>query len=288
MLTVQVLINALVLGCLYACIAIGFSLVWGVLNVINLIHGSFIVLGAYLAWGAHQWLAIAPWYSLAIAAPLFFGLGYLLQRLVLNRVITAPVLVTLTLTFGLDLILNNVMIYYFKADYRKLILSPPMGSVSIFDVVVPVDRLVATASALALTGLLYLVLRRSRIGRAIVAVRLDRDAAVLMGVDVKSIYAIAFGLGATLAGCAGVLMSLIFPISPLTSSTFLGKAFVVCVLGGLGSVSGALAGGLLLALVEGVGSTLFGPAHATTLSFGLLIVFLIVRPQGLVGRKGFE
>jgi branched-chain amino acid transport system permease protein len=284
----QVLINALVLGCLYACIAIGFSLVWGVLNVINLIHGSFIVLGAYLAWGLYQALAIPPWYVLLIAAPLFFILGYLLQWLLLNRVISAPVLVTLTLTFGLDLILNNAMIYYFKADYRKLTLSPPMGSISLFDVVVPVDRVVATGFALALTGVLYLILRRLRVGRAIVAVRLDRDAAVLMGVDVKSIYAIAFGLGAALAGCAGVLMALIFPISPLTSSAFLGKAFVVCVLGGLGSVSGALAGGLLLALVESIGSTFLGPSHATTLSFALLIVFLIARPQGLLGRKGFE
>jgi branched-chain amino acid transport system permease protein len=284
----QILINALVLGCLYACIAIGFSLVWGVLNVINLIHGSFIVLGAYLAFGLYYSLHLSPWHAVVVAAPLFFVLGYLLQRLLLNRVIDAPVLVTLTLTFGLDLILNNAMIYFFKADYRKLTLAPPLGSVSVLDVVVPVDRLIATLAALALTGLLYLLLRRSRVGRAIVAVRLDRDAAVLMGVNVEQIYAIAFGLGAALAGCAGVLMALIFPISPLTSSGYLGKAFVVCVLGGLGSVSGALAGGLLLALVEGVGSTLFGPSHATTLSFVLLIVFLILRPQGLLGRKGFE
>jgi branched-chain amino acid transport system permease protein len=284
----QILVNALVLGCLYACIAIGFSLVWGVLNVINLIHGSFIVLGSYLAWGLYQSLSIPPWYALVVAAPLFFILGYLLQRLLLNRVITAPVLVTLTLTFGLDLILNNAMIYFFKADYRKLSLNPPMGSVSLFNVVVPVDRLLATVFALALTLVLYLVLRRLRVGRAIVAVRLDRDAAVLMGVDVKSIYAIAFGLGAALAGCAGVLMALIFPISPLTAPTFLAKAFVVCVLGGLGSVSGALAGGLLLALVESVGATYLGPSYATTLSFVLLILFLIVRPQGLLGRKGFE
>ncbi|CAN5309875.1 branched-chain amino acid ABC transporter permease [soil metagenome] len=288
MLAAQVLINALVLGCLYACIAIGFSLVWGVLNVINLIHGSFIVLGAYLAWGLYQSLHISPWYALVVAASAFFVLGYVIQRLILNRVITAPVLVTLTLTFGLDLILNNAMIYYFKADYRKLTLTPPMGSISLFDVVVPIDRLIATAAALALTGVLYLILRRLRVGRAIVAVRLDRDAAKLMGVDVNSIYAIAFGLGAALAGCAGVLMALIFPISPLTSTAYLGKAFVVCVLGGLGSVSGALAGGILLALIEGIGSTLIGPAHATTLSFALLIVFLIVRPQGLLGRKGFE
>lgn len=288
MLAAQVLINALVLGCLYACIAIGFSLVWGVLNVINLIHGSFIVLGAYLAWGLYQSLHISPWYVLVLAAPLFFVIGYMIQRVILNRVITAPVLVTLTLTFGLDLILNNAMIYYFKADYRKLTLTPPMGSISLFDVVVPVDRLIATAAALALTGVLYLILRRLRVGRAIVAVRLDRDAATLMGVNVNSIYAIAFGLGTALAGCAGVLMALIFPISPLTSTAYLGKAFVVCVLGGLGSVSGALAGGILLALIEGVGSTLIGPAHATTLSFALLIVFLILRPQGLLGRKGFE
>ena len=288
MLAAQVLINAVVLGCLYACIAIGFSLVWGVLNVINLIHGSFVVLGAYLAWALYQWLGILPWYALLVAGPLFFALGYLVQRGILNRVITAPVLVTLTLTFGLDLILNNAMIYFFKADYRKLILVPPTGSVSLFGVVVPVDRLMATALALVLTGLLYLVLRRTRVGRAIIAVRLDRDAAVLMGVDVRNIYAIAFGLGAALAGSAGVLMALIFPISPLTAPEFLGKAFVVCVLGGLGSVSGALAGGLLLALIESIGSTLIGPSHATTLSFILLIVFLIVRPQGLLGRRGFE
>jgi len=288
MLVAQILINALVLGCLYACIAIGFSLVWGVLNVINLIHGSFIVLGAYLAWSLYQGFHVSPWYALIIAAPLFFVFGYVIQRLILNRVITAPVLVTLTLTFGLDLILNNAMIYYFKADYRKLILTPPMGSVSIFGAVVPVDRLIATAAALALTGVLYLILRRLRVGRAIVAVRLDRDAAVLMGVNVNSIYAIAFGLGTALAGSAGVLMALIFPISPLTSTAYLGKAFVVCVLGGLGSVSGALAGGVLLALIEGVGSAMIGPAHAITLSFVLLIVFLILRPQGLLGRKGFE
>ncbi|MCP9628321.1 branched-chain amino acid ABC transporter permease [Rhodopseudomonas palustris] len=288
MQAIQILINALVLGSLYACIAIGFSLVWGVLNVINLIHGSFIVLGGYLAFMLYQSLHLSPWYAIFIAAPLFFAFGYVIQRMILNRVITAPVLVTLTLTFGLDLILNNAMIYFFTADYRKLILSPPLGSLAFGGVVVPVDRLIATATALALTGLLYLLLRRSKVGRAIVAVRLDRDAAVLMGVHVPSIYAVAFGLGAALAGCAGVLMALIFPISPLTSSTFLGKAFVVCVLGGLGSVSGALAGGLLLALVESVGATYLGPAHATTLSFLLLIIFLVLRPQGLVGRKGFE
>jgi branched-chain amino acid transport system permease protein len=288
MLVTQVLVNALVLGCLYACISIGFSLVWGVLNIINLIHGSFIVLGAYCAWWLYNAFAIPPWYALIIVAPVFFALGYLVQRIILNRVIAAPVLVTLTLTFGLDLILNNIMIYFFTADFRKLTLSPPVGSISFDSIVVPVDRMIALLLALVLTFALYVILRRTRTGRAIVAVRLDRDAATLMGVDVKSIYAIAFGIGAVMAGCAGVLMALIFPISPLVSTAYLTKAFVVCVLGGLGSVSGALAGGILLAFIEGIGSVLIGPALATTLSFVLLIVFLVVRPQGLMGRKGFE
>ncbi|MGB7300503.1 MAG: branched-chain amino acid ABC transporter permease [Burkholderiaceae bacterium] len=284
----QVLVNGIVLGCLYACIAAGFSLVWGVLNVINLMHGTFIVLGSYLAWGAYNSLGLSPWLSLAIAAPLFYGLGYLIQVGILNRVIAAPVLVTLTMTFGLDLILNNAMILAFKADYRQLLLTPPLGTVAWGSVVVPVDRLIAMVFALALTGALYLILRKSRVGRAIIAVRMDRDAARLMGVRVMSIYGVAFGLGAAMAGCAGVLLALIFPISPLAATPYLGKAFVVCVIGGLGSVPGAVIGGLVLGLVESFGTMAFGPEHAITLSFVLLIVFLIFRPHGLLGKRGFE
>lgn len=288
MLLLQVLLNGLVLGCLYACIATGFSLVWGVLNVINLTHGSMIVLGSYLAWGAYTALGISPWTILLVAVPLFFGLGYLLQRGVLNRVIAAPVLVTLTMTFGIDLILNNLMLVFFKADYRRLSLDPPLGSLVWGSIVVPWDRVVAMGFALLMTLALYLILRRSRIGRAIVAVRLDREASRLMGVDVPSIYAIAFGFGAAMAGAAGVLMAMIYPISPIASGAYVGKAFVVCVLGGLGSVPGAVVGGLFLGLVESFGSLAFGPEHSVTLSFGLLILFLIVRPQGLLGRRGFE
>lgn len=288
MLVVQVIANGVVLGCLYACIALGFSLVWGVLNVVNLMHGSFIVLGSYLAWTVYNALGLQPWSALLLAAPVFFALGYAVQRGVLNRAIAAPVLVTLTLTFGLDLMLNNGMLLAFGANYQRLILEPPLGSVSVGGVVVPVDRLLAMALALLLSLLLYLLLRRSRIGRAIIAVRLDADAARLMGVDVKSIYAVAFGLGAAMAACAGVLLAMIFPISPNASGTYLGKAFVVCVLGGLGSVPGAVVGGLLLGLVESVGSLALGPELAVTLSFALLIVFLVLRPHGLMGRRGFE
>lgn len=287
MLWLQILANGLVLGGLYACIAAGFSLVWGVLNIINILHGSFIVLGGYLAFYLYTLFGVHPFVSILIAAPLFFALGYALQRSMINRMIAAPVLLTLTLTFGLDLVLSNAMLTAFTADFRKLILDPPLGIVSLGPVVLPVDRLLAMVLALALTGLLYLLLSRSRIGRAIVAVRMDREAASLMGVDVKSVYAITFGLGALMAGASGPLLAMIFPISPLTGPVYLGKAFVICVLGGLGSVPGAMIGGLALGLVESLGALWFGSEHATTLSFVLLIAVLLVRPEGLLGRKGY-
>jgi branched-chain amino acid transport system permease protein len=287
-LWLQILANGLILGGLYACIAAGFSLVWGVLNIINILHGSMIVLGAYLAFFAYTLLGIHPLASIIIVAALFFGIGYLIQAALINRMIAAPVLLTLTLTFGLDLMLNNAMLVAFKADFRQLVLDPPLGSVSLGTLAVPVDRLLAMALAFALTGLLYLVLSRSRIGRAIVAVRMDRWAAALMGVDVRRIYAITFGLGALMAGASGPLLAMIFPISPLTAPAYLGKAFVVCVLGGLGSVPAVIVGGIVLGIVESFAALWFGPEHAITVSFALLILFLIFRPTGLLGRKGFE
>ncbi len=287
MLYLQILANGLVLGGLYACIASGFSLVWGVLNVINILHGSFIVLGGYLAFFGYVKFGIHPFASILIVAPLFFALGYAIQRGLINRMIAAPVLLTLTLTFGLDLMLSNAMLAAFTADFKKLTLDTPLGILALGPVVLPVDRLVAMLLALALTFMLYLTLARSRIGRAIVAVRMDREAAALMGVNVKNVYAITFGLGALMAGASGPLLAMIFPISPLTGPVYLGKAFVICVLGGLGSVPGAMIGGLALGVVESFGALWFGPEHATTLSFVLLIVVLLVRPEGLLGRKGY-
>jgi branched-chain amino acid transport system permease protein len=288
LLTLQILANGLVLGGLYACIAAGFSLVWGVLNVINILHGSIIVLGGYLAFFGYTQLGIHPFVSLLVAAPLFFAFGYFLQSALINRMIAAPVLLTLSLTFGLDLMVQNGMLLAFTADFRKIILDPPLGIVALGPVVIPVDRLLAMALALGLTALLYLLLSRSRIGRAIVAVRMDREASALMGVNVKRIYAVTFGLGALMAGVAGTLLAMIYPISPLTGTTYLGKAFVICVLGGLGSVPGAMVGGLALGVVESFGGLWLGPEHATTLSFLLLIAVLLVRPTGLLGRKGYE
>ncbi len=293
MLYTQILVNGLLLGGLYACIAVGFSLVWGVLNVINLLHGSFIVLGAYLAFFAYTLLGIHPYLFVPIAAGALFLIGYGVQLIVINRVIDSPVLVTMTTTFGLALLADNIMLVLFKADFRKISLRPPLGVLDLSDtipglnIVVPVDRLVSMLFALLLVTLLYLLLRRTSVGRAIVAVRMDRYAAALMGVDPAKIFALTFALGAALAGAAGALLSPIFPISPLAATTYLGKAFVICILGGLGSVSGVFVGGLVLGVLESFGALFFGPEHSLTLSFTILILLLIVRPSGIMGRRGF-
>jgi branched-chain amino acid transport system permease protein len=296
MLFLQVLINGLLLGGLYACIAAGFSLVWGVVNIINLLHGSLIILGAYGSFYAYRELAMPPLISAPVVGAALFCVGYGVQRFVVNRVIGATVLVTLTLTFGLNLVLDNVLLLAFKADYRKLNLAHPFGLIELrdyfdanwLDVVIPVDRLVAASVAVVTVAALYVLLRSTNIGRAVVAVRMDRRAAQLMGVDVEKTYALTFGLGAALAGIAGALLSVIFPISPLTSPTLLSKSFVICIIGGLGSMPGVLAGGIVLGLTESFGASLFGSEHSLTISFALLLLLLIVRPTGLFGKKAFQ
>lgn len=288
MLYFQVLLNGLALGGLYACIAAGFSLVWGVLNVINILHGSLIVLGAYLAFFAHQRFGIDPFLFAPVAGLALFALAYPLQKYVVNRVMGRPVLITLTLTFGLNLFLDNAMLKFFSADFRKITLESPWGLLDLGGVLVPTDRLLATATGLALVFALWLLLRNTQLGRAIIAVRMDSQAAALMGIDVNRTYALAFALGAFMAGSAGALLSGIFPISPVTSSVYLGKAFVICVLGGLGSIPGVIVGGFALGIIESFGTLALGPELALTLAFLVLIALLMFRPSGLLGKRGFQ
>jgi branched-chain amino acid transport system permease protein len=282
----QVVLNGLVLGGLYACVAVGFSLVWGVLNIINLLHGSLIVLGAYLAYWAFATLGLHPFLALPGVALALFALGYALQTCVINPVMAAPVLITLVLTFGLDLLLYNALVLGFTATPRRILLD--LGQLRFADVILPVDRIAAMLLALLLTGLLYTVLRASRLGRAIVAVRMDREAALLMGIRARNVYAMTFGIGALMAGAAGCLVAVVFPFSPGFADSLLEKSFVVCVLGGLGTVPGALAGGLLLGLSESMLGVWLGPQNGDIIVFAGMLLVLLLRPTGLVGRAGFE
>lgn len=286
MIYTQVLANGLMLGAIYACIAVGFSLVWGVLSVINLMHGAFIVLGGYLAFFSWLHLGLNPFLMILPVAFVLFILGYGIQRYAINEVVSKPVLITLTVTFGLEMILYNAMNLAFSATPRRIVLD--LGVVDFAGAMLPLDRIAAMVLALALTGLLYLTLRTSKVGRAIVAVRMDRDAATLMGIEYKKIYAITFGLGAFMAGACGAIVAVVFPISTSLSGLLLGKAFVICVIGGLGTVPGALVGGLALGIIESFAGHWLGSQNAILIGFLLMLVLLVVRPTGIIGKKGYE
>ena len=289
MIYLQIAANGLVLGGLYACIAVGFSLVWGVLNVINILHGSFIVLGSYVAYFAYVHLGIHPFISIVIAGAVLYALGYALQAGIINRVVAAPVLITLTLTFGLDLILNNAMLVAFTADYQAVNLAHPLGTLEIGPVFLPGDRVAAMVLALLLTrAAVPAVARQPHRARHRRGAHGPRgggaDGRRRQAHQRHHLRASARSWPARPARCSASS----FPISPLNGPLFLGKAFVVCVLGGLGSVPGAMVGGLVLGVIESFGSYWFGPEHAVTLSFALLLLLLFVRPSGLMGRRGYE
>jgi len=282
----QYLINGLLQGGLYACLAVGFALVWGVLNVVNMLHGAMVVLGAYFTLYGAQKLGLPLYVVMPAVCAVIFLVGYGIQRGLINRVIGQPILITLTLTFGLELIVNNLILHFFTATPQSLIVS--LGAIEFAGIRIPIVRIGGMVTAGMLTLLLYWLLYHSRLGRAIIAVRMDRHASALMGIRIPQIYALTFGIGAFMAAAAGCAIALIYPVTPMMSGLFLGKAFVICVLGGLGSVPGAIVGGIVLGLVEGVGTLALGPQWATSMGFLLMMAVIILFPSGLAGKKGYE
>jgi branched-chain amino acid transport system permease protein len=279
----QIAVNALLLSGILALVALGFSLVWGIMNIVNLSHGALIVLGAYLAYGMHEALGVDPFLSIPIAMAVLFLLGYLIQRSLINQIIRAPLLATFLLTFGLEILIVNLINFFFKADTRSVTLAYSGRGWEIGSVRIPFVRLGALVVSLALVLALGAFLNRSRAGRAIRATGMDIDAARLTGVRVGTIYAVTFGIGAALAGAAGALLSMIVPFDPNLGGPYTERAFVICVLGGLGNVVNVLIGAAIYAVVEvAVGSRL--PALSQAITFAILVIVLVIRPQGIAGK----
>ena len=283
----QATVNGLLLGGIYGLITVGFSMVWGVMGIINLAHPSFIMIGAYVAVLLFGRFGIDPFLALPLAMMLLFVIGYLLQAYVLNRILQVSLLLSLVITFGIDMAIIDLFSMVFTADVRAVNTSYAQASFEIFGILIPVVRLIAASLSLALGVLLYLVLRRSRAGQAILATALDREVSSLMGLDPLRIYAVTAGIGAALAGAAGALVSMIFPVSPGMGTTFLGAVFVVTVLGGIGSVEGCIVAGFLYGLTQSWAAWLLGPSYQDLVAFGLFLLVLVLRPQGLFGRAFF-
>jgi branched-chain amino acid transport system permease protein len=283
----QSVVNGLLLGGVYGCVGLGFSLVWGVTNVINLAHGAMIMLGAYVAFWAFHGVALDPFLALPLAVAAVGALGYGVQRYLVNFVVRSGVFMTLILTFGVQLILIDGALFLFTADYRAVTPSYGGAGLEIGPVVLPYVRVAIFVVSLLLTWLLHLFMTRTRTGNAIRATALNKDAAQLVGVNIGRIYAITFALGAGLAGAAGTLLSTLYAITPVMGQPLLGKAFVVACLGGLGTMWGSFIGGLVLGLAETVGAGVVGPSFQQAISFGLLVLILVLRPEGIAGKRFF-
>lgn len=286
-LLIQQLLLGLLIGGVYVAVAIGFSLVWGVLNIVNLAHGGLVITGAYLTWLLFSSLHVDPFLSVPIVAAALFVIGYAVQRLLINRVIRAPIFFTLLLTFGVNLVIINVLLLLFKSDFRSVTPSYSGNGVSLGGVQIPYIRVAGLAVALLLAGAVALFLQRSRTGGAIQAVGADRDAAQLVGIDLRHVYALTFGIGAACAGVAGALISTAQAITPSAGEPYTLQAFVVVILGGLGRVSATVVGGLLFGVVETLAQTMvpgLGAGWANAIAFAILVVVLAVRPRGLMGR----
>ena len=277
------LLDGVLIGFVYGLAAMGLSLIWGVMKVINLSHGAVMALGMFFSYQAFSRLGINPYLALPAVAVFGMLLGLLIYWVAVHRVISAPHLSSLLATFAVNMIIIGVGTAVFSTSPRNIDYSA--GTVVLGDIRMPAARLLAAAAAILVAALLYGFLYRTRSGKAIRAVANNRQAAELMGIAPARTLALSFGIGTGLAALAGGLIATFFPFTILSGSAYEVKSFVICVLGGLGNPLGALLGGLLLGGIEGVVPAFMPVSWVPVLEFGLFILVLVLRPGGLLGEN---
>ncbi|HYB72837.1 MAG TPA: branched-chain amino acid ABC transporter permease [Candidatus Sulfotelmatobacter sp.] len=280
---IQSVVSGVLTGSLYAMIGVGLTVVFGVMRIINLAHGDLVMLGMYGAfWGLALW-KLDPFVSILLWVPLLFLGGMLIYRFLLKAIIPGGELNTLLYTAGLSLLIANLALFVWSGDYRTIKLRYALSPMRPFGIAVPVPLALAFGLAILITAGLSLFLARTDLGRAIRATSQNPEAAALMGVNVDRISMVTFGLGSALAGAAGVLLAPSLYLYPTVGEILIVKCFVIVVLGGLGSVAGAIAGGVLLGLVESLGAVYVSVAYKDTIGFVLFMLVLLFRPSGLFG-----
>ena len=284
----QLAVSTVLLGGIYALIAVGLTLIFGVMRVVNFAHGEFLMLGMYLAFFAFTLQSLDPYFVLVVAIPLFFGVGLVVYLLVMKGVIDASHNVQIFTTVGLSTALQNLALVLWTGDFR--VIRPWHSSVvlRIGGTAFNLSQVVAFAVALALTVGLFAFMKWTHTGRVMRATAQDRDAATLMGVDTDRVYRLTFAIGIACVGAAGVLVSPLYAAYPQAGLQFVLLAYVVVVLGGLGDMVGAMVGSLIVATVEIAGSYVFGTAWKEVFYFLLFIAVLVFRPAGLFGQRGAE
>jgi len=281
----QAIVSGLLIGGLYALISIGLTLIFGVMRIINFAHGDLMMLAMYVTYWVFTLYGIDPYISLIVTAPILFVIGSVIQKFLINRILGAPQASQLFLTLGVMLIAQNVALLLWKADYRAIRTYYTGSVIRLGEVFISIPRLASFAVAVTLTGVLYIFLTRTKIGRAMRATAQNREVSSLMGVNVHRIHIVAFGIGAACVGAAGTLLSTFYYISPTVGTTFTLTAFLAVVLGGMGSFTGAFFGGLIVGLAESLGAVYIATQYRELITFILFILILLLKPSGLLGKS---
>lgn len=280
----QTLASGVLIGLIYALVAIGLTLIFGVMDIVNFAHGEFLMLGMYASFWMFALFALDPMFTLPLTVLMLFAFGVLLYRVVIRRITDAPPLSQIFTTFGLMLLMRGLAQFFWKPDYRTIENSLVAGSIKVAGVQVGRPQVVAGLGAVLVTGLIYFFLNRTKLGAALEATAADKEAARLMGIDSHKMFALAWGTAAACAGAAGGLLSTFFPIFPDVGANFILLAFVVVNLGGFGSVMGAFWAGIIVGVIEVMGGLLLGPQYKTAIVLVLFLGVLMFRPQGLLGK----
>ena len=284
-LLLQACASGLLIGGVYALVALGLTLVFGVLRIINFAHGTLMMLGMYATFFLHSLAGIDPYLSVLLVGPAFFLVGVLIERGVIEPNLGAPESNQLLLTLGLALFLENAALAAFSPDYRSLRLPYLSRPLLLGEVVVNVPRLIAFGCSIALAVALWLFLKHTDVGKAIRAAAEEREGALLVGIDIRRLYAVAFGIGSGVVAVAGSLVAPFLYVAPDVGDVFNILAFVIVVLGGMGSFIGALLGGLLVGVAESVGAALLPGSLKQLPIFALFVLVLLFRPTGLFGHR---
>jgi branched-chain amino acid transport system permease protein len=280
----QLVVSGILTGLLFALISVGLTLIFGVMDVVNFAHGEFLMLAMYLTFGLAL-VGLNPIFALPFVALAAFVLGAIVYRLLIRRLLDGPPSTVVFGTFGLLVFLQGAAQYFFTSDYRSVPNPPFQGTVHLGNIALGEAQLIAGFGALVMTALVFAFVEFTEPGRALRALSEDRVAAQLMGIDVQRMNALAFGLGTACVGAAGALLMLTYPAFPRVGTEFALTAFVVVALGGFGSVQGALVGAILVGLVEVLGGFYISPALKLIPVYALYLVVVLLRPQGLLGRR---
>ena len=283
----QGLLSGLLFGGVYSLMAVGLTLIFGVMRVVNFAHGDMMVWGMYLAWMLATRLGVDPYAGFVLCAGGLFVVGFVVQRTLVERIVDAPHEMQILLMLGVALVLENAALVAFGPDPQRVRSSLTASTLWLGPIFVDVGRLVTFGLAVLLTGALYLFLARTPLGRSVRAAADNPYGALVIGTDVRRVYAVAFGIGAACVGAAGALVSPILPFQPAGGLSLSVASFNIVIIGGMGSLLGAFVGGLLVSVAESMGAVFLAPSMKELVSFSLLIAILLFRPAGLFG-KGSE